>query len=305
MKKIITFCIVLIGIRALLTAQCGIFYQETLQKYCKGTYLLHQELKSDSAGKIAMVLKKEYAYSVYFLNPSTAINVAIYTAEGNEIFKDYLKTEDVAENYSVFSFTPEKTQAYLFTVGFERKQNECVLMAVYIQGEKTLVPGIYKSFEEMRDNSPSVSLTTDYRTRSQKFQSAEIKSYLLNISREEGKTIGNVFGFCDGKRVFINDNSPKLRPGTEFAETEKIGLFNYYSYLEYTPIAIGSSVVISTSLVQKIMDSETGEVILLRPKTIREIISGNPKLLEKFNNDPKKHRRMREYLIQYSEAGQL
>jgi hypothetical protein len=304
MKKIIALCIVLICVRAMLTAQCGVFYQETLQKYCRGTYLLHQELKSDSAGKIAMVLKKEYTYSVYFLNPSAAINVAIFTGEGNEIFNDYKKTEDAVENYSVFIFTPEKTQVYLFTVDFAGKQNECVLMAVYIQDDKTLVPGIYKSFEEMRDNSPSVGLTTDYRTRTQKFQSAPITSYLLNISREEGKTIGNVFGFCDGERIFINDNSPKLRPGTEFAETEKIGRFSYYSYLEYTPITVGSGVVVSTSLIQKIMDSETGEIVILRPKNIRQIISDNPELLEQFNNDPKKYKKMKEYLIRYTEESQ-
>jgi hypothetical protein len=36
------------------------------------------------------------------------------------------------------------------------------------------------------------------------------------ISKKTGKSIGNVFGFCDGKNVYINDDSPRLSPSTEF-----------------------------------------------------------------------------------------
>lgn len=56
----------------------------------------------------------------------------------------------------------------------------------------------------------------------------------------------------------------------------------------------------STSLVQKVIANENGEITVLRPRTLREIIADNPDLLEKFNNDPKKHIKMKEYLSVYS-----
>ena len=65
-------------------------------------------------------------------------------------------------------------------------------------------PGIYRDYEEFKNNKPSLKL--DYQIISKQIDLSEVSSikvYALDIPKKESREIGDVFGFCDGKQIFM------------------------------------------------------------------------------------------------------
>jgi hypothetical protein len=64
---------------------------------------------------------------------------------------------------------------------------------------------------------------------------------------------------------------------------------------------VGTVPVTTYDPVSKIMDANTGEIIVLKQKTLEDIIANESDLLAEFQNDPKKRKKLKEYLIKYLE----
>ncbi len=133
-----------------------------------------------------------------------------------------------------------------------------------------LKKGIYKNFEEFKNNSPSIPLNykvikIDYETGGI-LERKEALLYQLKITKEEGKKIGRVYGFSDGKNVYINEYMPKLRPVVLFS---KVGFIGSYCLFEFTPFKNVNS-ILSTN---RLIDMNTGKVVKLSKKVLKTLIS--------------------------------
>jgi len=215
----------------------------------------------------------------------------------------------------------------LFTVLF------FVLLTGY--GQKLIIndsiyrKGIYKTFEEFKYNKPSIEFNYDIIIKNRGYgllnTAGQLAIYKILINKKVGKSIGNIFGFCDGKNVYINDNSPRLSPKTEFSKIEYFGKYCYYKEIYNqkvsTPksraeINIKSTRNISISnnvrriknrsetstegrLVEKIINIDSGKVIKLSIKTLRDIITNDKELLDEFNKESQQSKKLREYLIRF------
>jgi len=305
MKKIISILIILLLFQAMASAQCGINYKEILQKYCKGEYLKHQELNNGSGAKVSMILEKDSRYAIYLLNPDISVPALKFEDYSASLFKDFKTEFNQQENYSAYLFTAAETGEYYFSLDFGTEEKACILMAIYLQNDTGLKAGIYRSFEEFQHNKPSVEFNFQVSKKMRKYgdlrSSGRIPYYRLNIEREMGKSIGKVFGFCDGTNVFINENNPGLGPKTEFVQIENLGQYCYFEDRKPTTIFIGTVPSTLYYIERKIIDTNTGEIIGLNKKTLQEIIADDSDLLAEFKNEPKKGEKLKEYLIKYLE----
>lgn len=292
-------------LQAMVSAQCGINHKAILDKYCKGEYLKHQELNNESGANASMILEKDSRYAIYLLNPNSSIpSLKLEGISGNTI-KDYVTEFNQKENYSTYLFTATETGKYNISLDFGTKKEACILLAIYLQNYTGLKAGIYKNFEEFYQNKPSIEFNYQISKKMRKYgdlrSSGMIPYYRLNTDRNEGNSIGKVFGFCDGNNAYINVKTPSLGPRTEFVQIECLGPYYYFEDRRSTTIFIGNVPTTLYELVRQIMVANTGEVIKLNNNKIQEIIANDVDLLAEFNNDPKRNEKLKEYLIKYLE----
>jgi len=189
--------------------------------------------------------------------------------------------------------------------------------------------GIYKTFEEFKHNRPSMEFNYNVITKSHRYglsnEEVQVPFYKIMINKKEGKSIGKIFGFCDGKTVYINDNSPRLGPDTEFSKIEYFGKYCYFKYVKNRKvekqksraernmdnaknifisnnvkrIMNASTTVTEGRLVEKILNIESGEVISLSTKVLRELIANDKELLNEFNKESQRGKKLMQYLIRY------
>jgi hypothetical protein len=295
MKKLISICIASITFQVVAFTQCGINQMDLRDKYCKGSYLVHSEL-SNSSPSVEIALKEGNKYAIYLLNSSRPINRFTMLDSHN---KSIALESRQNPNYTVYTFAPNVSDTYVFSVDFGTDKDACVLWTIYLQNENNLKAGIYKNFEEMKYNNPSGEFVYRVTTKSKKYNQDQLYLYSIDIDKRKARSIGKVFGFSDGKNVYINENSPSLGPSTEFVKVEFMDRYYYYENIQPIVIPTGTTVVTVLKLVQKVKDMNTGEVTILNNKSLKELIAGNPQLLNEYDNESQKNRKLKEYLIRY------
>ncbi len=90
-----------------------------------------------------------------------------------------------------------------------------------------------------------------------------------------------------------------MRPSTEFIRAESIGNYYYYKVGKLVPVYSGTTVLIVPGVDEKVMDMNTGEIIVLNNRKLKEIISDNQQLLTQFENSSHKGRILKEFLMRY------
>ena len=153
-------------------------------------------------------------------------------------------------------------------------------------------PGIYKSFNEFKANNPSIEFTGTIK--SQEFNlgnKTKFTEYLLKITKEESKRIGNVFGFSDGINFYIG------------AKSQNIYDFSFYK-LEF----IGKKILYFESLKsgkyglvkdKNILIMDSGEIKYLTNSRMKKLLKDKPALYEKFKAQNNKYDYIKEYIIEY------
>ncbi len=296
MKKIIILCIIALAFDTASLSQCGINQKELREKYCRGTYLVHSEVYNTSP-EVEIALKKGNKYAFYLLNADQKIKNFILSDRYN---KTVLPDSGIFPSYSVYSLIPQTSDTYRFHVNFETDKDACVLWAVYLQNENNLVPGIYRNFEELKYNNPSAEFSLSLTNKSKKYNREDITTYRINIDKRDAKKLEKVFGFSDGKNLYINQsNNSSLRPSTDFTRAESIGNYYYYKVLKSVPVYSGTTVILVQSVDEKLMDINTGEIITLTSRALKDIISDNQQLLTQFENSSHKGRILKEFLMRY------
>ncbi len=166
-------------------------------------------------------------------------------------------------------------------------------------------PGIYRAFEEFRQNMPSIKLSYPIIHKEVKyggFASDDSQTaYALNIPKKEGRDIGDVFGFCDGKDFYFiaSENTDIYFPNKihnfNFYKVEYIGRICFYDAVQNS--GPNSGTVPTLRIV--VININDGEINLLTKSYLKQLLIEKPELLEKFKKQDNKYQNLKEYLKEY------
>jgi hypothetical protein len=163
--------------------------------------------------------------------------------------------------------------------------------------------GIYKTYDEFKNNSPSIPL--DFG-----IVSADTGVlYRLKIDKEKTDLFGVVWGFCDGKNAYINldyNMSRKriFRPDSEFSKITYLGRYCYFR--TYQP----GAGLIFRALMAFVIEFNTGEELCLnceinfgfiKQSQFKKILTKDSELWDEYKRDKSKEDLFLKYIKKYSE----
>lgn len=299
MKTIAYIFLVFIAMQSTTNAQCAINYNEILKSHCSGVYLRHQDYSNITGDDIILVLTKDTRYAIYLLNPSESLPRLKMSDSNPFPLQNFQESVNTNENYSVYTFKAGETSEYGFSLDFNTEEKECVLLAIYLRIESNYKPGIYKNFDEFKYGNPSVESFYPVVSSKRNYGKGKLDYYKLDLNRKNRQALGKIFGFSDGKDVYIDFNYPGLTSNPDFVKMEYLYKYYYFEYVKNIPVYSGSVVTIAPKLVQALLDINTGEVLVLNRQTIREIMANDQALLEEYKNTSGKDKVLKEYLIKY------
>lgn len=170
--------------------------------------------------------------------------------------------------------------------------------------------GIYKTFEEFRNNIPSLSLQGKIIAVELKYKTGTFSepsyftAYKLEISKEEAKKTGGVFGFSDGIKLYVildYSNSERVNSPSFFA-MEYLGKYCVYD-------AMYVSTLDNLSLYNKgvfTIDMHTGDSQLLTVGRLKRIIADDQALLAEFKESKNKTpENLKAFLLRYLKSEKL
>jgi len=131
MRKIICILLVMFSIQTLIIAQCGKNHKEILNKYCKGIYLTHKVVKSDSIAEIRFIFNKGTKYALYLLNPNKDFPTVEILGKMDVPFSSFSTKYYMNENYLEYTFTAKDSGEFLIKADFNKQEDACVLLALY------------------------------------------------------------------------------------------------------------------------------------------------------------------------------
>lgn len=143
MKTLLGTFILLFAMQTASTGQCAVNARKLLEKNCKGTYLMHQEinLEPNATIRYSMIFKRNLNYAFYLLNPAgpiTDVKLLVYKDVEEAPIELYSEINS-AKNYSVYRFNTgdigRRGKAFhVFVQSIsEGTAKSCVIMAVYLE----------------------------------------------------------------------------------------------------------------------------------------------------------------------------
>ena len=127
-------------------------------------------------------------------------------------------------------YTLTLAAAFLFLFSFGQTDTA----KIYNRAE--LKPGFYKDYQEYIDNSPSITVPVDITYIAISRNDSTIIGATYK-TKDGSKIAGHLWGFCDGKDVYI-EYSPSLF-ATKFWRLESLGPHPFFSYTEKDIAAMG------------------------------------------------------------------
>ncbi|AHM61372.1 hypothetical protein D770_15590 [Flammeovirgaceae bacterium 311] len=176
-----------------------------------------------------------------------------------------------------------------------------------------LKPGIYRTFEELKTNSPSIAWKYETVEKTEKVGSWDYphQVYRISIDHNEAQQIGQVYGFCDGNKVYVSPEGPTLTSETTFQQL--IIHEGQYSWFEGTYWNIGTPIHNHQSKVMwrtsrgrgmpstyHLIDMFAGNVICVNDKNIEALLAKYPDLIGQFRAEKKGDRDYGYYVHEIS-----
>ena len=104
------------------------------------------------------MLYEVITYSIYLLNPNVLLPKLNIEGKGVNSISNIKEKSNKTENFSIFSFNVNDDGEYKLSLDFKTNERACALMAIYLQNKSNNVKGIYKAFDELKYNNPSLPL---------------------------------------------------------------------------------------------------------------------------------------------------
>lgn len=225
--------------------------------------------------------------------------------------KRYLSKQD--DIYHDLNFS--KDQNYKRHLNLTEHEKSLIINA------DTLKKGIYLSFNEFKYNNPSLPFDYDISSTEKKYEEAfsghkELTFYKIFINKTKSKSIGKIFGFCDGNNIYLHPQYEKYGSAdkgfakfdlnTLFSKIEYLGRYCFFENIATTRFTspnsnFATTVTTSTEKVYKVMDAIYGSVQILDKDSLRNLIADDPELLNDFNEEKNKSKLLKEYFFKYME----
>jgi hypothetical protein len=162
-----------------------------------------------------------------------------------------------------------------------------------------LKKGMYKDFYEFKYNKPSLKF--DYHFRPSKYANTYFN---VSIDKESAKSIGEVYGFCDGKEVYLAFGQ-KLNSRTQFIRLAFIGRYCMYWYTTYNNVVVpinGISYILPLGKTDNIsiLDMNTGQRESLTNIKLKSILKDDPDIYNRYLSDAHYLENRAKYLVEYS-----
>ena len=160
----------------------------------------------------------------------------------------------------------------------------------YIINTTVYKKGIYKSFEEFKYNSPSITSSFTFNKNN---------VWLLEDEEKEDRVKKyEYWGFCDGEKIYIrwNKNYELLEKGRYcFFEAKEVNIIPVISSGIPIPVPIPDKDAL-------IINFNNGKVFEISKKLLEHIFeTDDQELLKQFKNDNKKNKKYLEYIVLYNE----
>lgn len=168
----------------------------------------------------------------------------------------------------------------------------------------------------MKTNNPSIKKTYSVKAGSEiaiRFMGigTKVSYYRFKITRKEAKELGAIFGYSDGKNIYIRpvlhgDDALDRRfwlsreTKANFREVEIIGKYGYYQDLfEYSGRNLGTVDYTTIQHVFIFIDFENDNFIQMSYKRVKILLEKDRELWKKFKNDSKKRKNISKYIKEY------
>jgi hypothetical protein len=168
-------------------------------------------------------------------------------------------------------------------------------------------PGIYVTFEEFRNNAPSIPLQSKIVPVEIKYKSGTFSEpgfficYKLDMTNEEARQLGNVYGFSDGTKFYLalNPKDPERINNPSFYGVTYVGKYCVYDVM----YSSGTDNLTFYDKGTFIIDMNTGDTQMLTGGRLKRIIADDKELLAEFKGlDKKGDAVKKEYLLRYLKA---
>lgn len=173
-----------------------------------------------------------------------------------------------------------------------------------------LNPGVFRSWEEMRNNRPSSPWQAEIVSRMRPVDGRDsVLEYYFDLRRQDARQVGPTFAYSDGDQLYLNadhrhttDRRPKMRKHSTFVPVTLIGPYLYFNQIE----EVMSDALCYTSTQSMIWHLQSGQAYRLTPRRIRTILADQPALLQQFKAESFRAKRnratLRHYLERYFET---
>lgn len=180
---------------------------------------------------------------------------------------------------------------------------DLIAQGYIIHDSTTLKKGIYKNFEELKFNRPSIDLKYQIKRKGLlPIDSSEYMFYRLAIDRDESEKTGEIIGFCDGKNIFLR-SSPKNNRYPNLNETISIKLMSSFVKLDYLGRYCYNQdiyqVLNESEGIEVATDLTNGNQFFLTKEIMEDLIRSDTVLLKEFKES--KRTKYKDYILRYSE----
>ena len=163
--------------------------------------------------------------------------------------------------------------------------------------------GVYKDFEEFKFNCPSIPF--DYKIDSVCYTNLDVYtnaanhlSYHLVTDKQNIKNLGSIYGFCDGKHIYLNETNPIVTERTDFELVQFVGLYSYFE--QYHMIQGEMGALNSSAVLKRIININYGECSIVTLDVLDKIFETDSILLQRFNAQKDKKDKVKDFIALYS-----
>ncbi len=288
MKNLINIVLLLLSFYQT-QAQCSIYAEELIKEQCEGEHLVHQELHSEGAESLKLLLNKGNQYVLYLLNANQDIKNYSLTCTNQAIEKvAVLNKKKKVRKYFI---KVEESKEYDFTIDFGTKKKACAMIAIYFQKNEASSFGLFNSLQDMNNEN---AIFKDIMLLERKTKKGLVYRF------ENKKESALCYGISNGVDKFIRT------PDNAFVKLEDLGKYYFYEIADpdgEMVLAVTGRAALAAAVDDDacyVLHKETGAIMQLNKTTIRSLIKDNPSLLKEFDAEKKKRSVLKEYMIRYS-----
>ena len=189
----------------------------------------------------------------------------------------------------------------LFLIGYQKLYSQQLITNDSI----VLKRGFYKDFYEFKYNKPSMILPPNYPVFvcEQKFKGAKSKEshlcFMISVDQEQARALRNIYGFCDGKDIYIPIDRSITNTKIVFEKLIFKGRYSLFQVVVkkgYIPAPSPPGIIVmiptSSGLSDVVIDLNTGQQIKLKNRTLKSILKNDSQILNNFNSNKDKKNKL-------------